>query len=85
MDVKEKVKEFILTEICEDLGMDISNIGEDESLIRAGIMDSLGILKTLSFLDEEYEISLPREMIKPDTFENIKIICELIEKQKSQE
>lgn len=82
MDVKEKVKQFILTEICEDLGMDISNIEEDESLIGAGIMDSLGILKTLSFLDEEYDISLPRDMIKPDTFENIKTICDLIEKQK---
>ena len=49
MDFKEKIEQFILTEICEDLGLNIQHIQEDQPLIDSGIIDSLGILRLLSF------------------------------------
>lgn len=81
MDFKKKIEEFILTEICDDKDLDIQHIKEDEPLIDSGILDSLGILKLLSFLDEELDIDISANEVKPENFINMKTICELIEKQ----
>jgi len=78
MDVKQKIKEFILKEICEDLGLDIQNIDDDEQLIDEGILDSLEILKLLSFLDEEFNIAIPAEKVNLENFKNLNTICEMI-------
>ena len=80
MDLKKRIEEFILTEICEELGLEIQQIKEDQPLIDSGILDSLGILKLLSFLDEELGIDISAGDIKRENFVDIKTICALIEK-----
>ena len=76
MEHKEKIEEFILTEVCPDLGLE--HISEDEQLIESEIVDSLGILKILSFLDDEFGVDLSDDEIKPETFSTISSIMELI-------
>ena len=73
-------KEFIIKEICTDLGVNIQSISEDEPLIESGIVDSLGILQILSFLDEELGIDLSSDGIDPEKFVDIKTICQMAEK-----
>ncbi len=81
MELRDKIEEFIVTEICDDLDLDVEHINDDERLIEKGILDSLGILKLLNFLDEEMDIDISANEVRPDNFTNIKTICELIEKQ----
>ena len=81
MELKKTIEEFILTEICEEAGLDIDHIGEDEPLLDSGIIDSLGILRLLSFLDEELDIDISADEIKRENFVDIRTICALIEKQ----
>ena len=76
MDVKEQIKEFILTDLCEDL--DVDQIEDDQNLFDSGILDSLGILKILSFLDEELDIDISSDEIKPENFATLNKICLLI-------
>jgi acyl carrier protein len=76
MELKEKIEQFILTEVNSDIGL--THLGEDDALIDSGIIDSLGILKILSFLDEEFGLDLSSEVIRPEKFATIKSICELI-------
>jgi acyl carrier protein len=80
MDLKKTMEEFILTEICNELGLDIQHIEENYPLIDSGILDSLGILKILSFLDEELDVDISTNEIKRENFVDIKTICALIEK-----
>ena len=80
MDFKKKIEQFILTEICDDLGLDIQHIEEDKSLIDSGILDSLGILKLLSFFDEELGIDISGNEIKVENFVNVRTICALIQR-----
>lgn len=75
MEQKEKLEEFILTEVCPDMGLE--QISEDTELIDSGIVDSLGILKILSFLDDEFGVDLSDEDIRPEKFATIKLILEL--------
>jgi acyl carrier protein len=76
-EIKERIKEFIRTEVNPD--RDLAEIGDDEPLIESGIIDSLGILKIMSFLDEEFGIDLSDQQITPDNFKNITSICSLVE------
>lgn len=80
MDLKKKIEEFILTEICADLGLDIQNIDDDEPLIDSEVLDSLGILKLISFFDEEFDIDISADGINPENFVNIRTICALVQK-----
>ncbi|MBW2058451.1 MAG: acyl carrier protein [Deltaproteobacteria bacterium] len=54
-------------------------IRDDESLVDAGVLDSLAILVTLSFLEERFGIVLDEGKLKPEELETIDSICEFIE------
>jgi acyl carrier protein len=75
-----KVKEFIMTEVNPDL--QLQKLDDDESLTDSGIVDSLGVLRILAFLDESFGIDLSSEEIKPENFRTVRSICELIETRK---
>jgi len=76
MEYKEKIEKFILTEVCEELGL--KGLGEDDELIDSEIVDSLGILKIMSFLDEEFGVELSDDDIRPEKFATIGAIIGLI-------
>lgn len=80
MDANEKIKGFILEEVCPEFGL--TQLGDDEQLVSSGLVDSLGILKILSFLDEEFNVNLGSDEIKHDNFSTVRNICELIEKNR---
>jgi acyl carrier protein len=74
-----RIKEFILTEVNPDLHLE--TLDDDQPLIESGIVDSLGVLKILAFLDEAFGIDLSSEQIKLENFTTVRSICQLIEKQ----
>jgi len=79
-ELNAKLKEFIMTEVSPDLNL--PQLDDDEPLIESGIIDSLGVLKIMAFLDEEFGIDLSAEQIKLENFKNVTSICSLIEKNK---
>jgi acyl carrier protein len=79
-EFKAKIKEFIMTEVNPDHNLE--GLGDDEPLVDSGIIDSLGILKIMAFLDEEFGVDLSDQQITPDNFKNITSICSLIETNK---
>ena len=76
-----KLKEFIMTEVNPDLNL--SQLDDDEPLIESGIIDSLGVLKILAFMDEAFGVDLSSDQIKLENFKNVISICALVEKQKN--
>jgi acyl carrier protein len=80
-EFRARIKEFIITEVNPDRNLE--ELGDDEPLIDSGIIDSLGILKIMAFLDEEFGIDLSAQQIKPDNFKSVISICSLIENNKA--
>lgn len=70
-----------MTEVNPDLNL--SQLDDDEPLIESGIIDSLGVLKILAFMDEAFEVDLASDQIKLENFKNVSSICALVEKQKN--
>jgi acyl carrier protein len=78
-ELSAKIKEFIITEVNPELNL--SHLDDGEPLIESGIVDSLGVLKIMSFLDESFGVDLSSEEIKLENFRDVRTICELVSKQ----
>jgi len=81
MDSKSLIKQFILTQLVKDSATkDLSDI---DSLIDSGIIDSLAIMKLLSFLEEQFEIQIGGDELVMENFETIDAIEQMIAGKKA--
>ena len=48
-----------------------SFFGDDTSLLKSGIIDSMGVQDLLIFLEEEFKITIYNEDLQPGNFETI--------------
>jgi len=80
MEIKEAVRNFFMQELKDNGFHD--GILDDQSLVDTGIMDSLAILVTLSFLEEQFGIVVDEDKLKPKNFETVNAICKFIKKNK---
>jgi acyl carrier protein len=61
-EIKAKVKSFILNEYLP--GEDPTALTDDTPLMTTGILDSIAVLKVVTFLENEFGISIqPREAV----------------------
>ena len=79
MDIKDCIKQFIQTEILYD--KEKVALEDSTPLIDSGIVDSLGIVKLLAFLEETYAIRMNEDELIPENFESIEVIFLLVEKK----
>ena len=77
MEIKKALKDHILT----DRGGHRNSLADDEPLIESEIIDSLGILKLIAFIEEKFKVTIPDEELIPENFETITDIASLIERK----
>jgi acyl carrier protein len=78
-ELSARIKQFIIDEINPDLHL--TDLDDDEPLIESGIVDSLGMLKIMSFLDETFGVDLSSAEINLENFKDVRTICALVETQ----
>ncbi|MDF0665646.1 MAG: phosphopantetheine-binding protein [Nitrospira sp.] len=78
-DVGAEIKRFILTEVAAELNLE--RLEDNEPLIESGIVNSLGILKIMGFLDESFGIDLSSDQVKLENFKDVDTIRNLVECQ----
>jgi acyl carrier protein len=57
------------------------NVQLDDSLIDSGIVDSLGILDLVSFLEGQFGMQISDEELLPENFQTIKCIADLVKRK----
>jgi acyl carrier protein len=73
------IREFIHSEIIgSSNGI---NLEDTHSLFGSGIIDSLGMMKLLLFLEEKFVIQVTDEDLTPENFESIRTLSLLVEKK----
>lgn len=78
-DVKDRVKRFINTELVRKDG--VGTITDGESLLEGGVLDSLGVLRVLGFLEEEYRFTVRDEDVVPENFESVDAIAAFVQRR----
>jgi acyl carrier protein len=79
MSRMQTLEKFILTEIAAQLNKE--NLNPDEDLLEQGIIDSLGILKLIVFLEEAFGTKVSEEEIIPENFQTLNTISKFVEQK----
>ena len=74
----DQIKDYIIRELVND---ENEQIKEDALLIESGIIDSLGIMKLILYLEETYKVSIDADDILPENFSTIEKISAMLEKK----
>ena len=79
MDTRERIREFILSDLVTD-GKD-ETIQDDDSLIASGVIDSMGIINLLGFVEEKFSIEISSDELLPENFETLSTITDLVNRK----
>ena len=79
-DVENKIRDFIVHKIM--LKKDVSVLGLDDPLLETGIINSFGIVETVSFIEKEFGITIGDPDIVPENFDSVRAIMNLVNSKK---
>lgn len=79
MDVLQSVREFIETNFLFREGRD--SVGETESLLDAGLIDSTGVLELVTFLESQFSLTMADEDIVPENLDSVQQIAAYVQRQ----
>jgi acyl carrier protein len=78
MDNTQKVKEFVVEEFMPDVSVEELDAGFD--LLEGGVVDSLGLLKVVAWLETEFNIEVDDSELGPESFRTVTAISDYIGK-----
>ena len=81
-NIKQQIVEFITTNFLFDESSNV--LGEVDSLLETGVIDSTGVLELVAFIEETYGIKIDDEEIVPENLDSIINIAAYISQKLSQ-
>jgi acyl carrier protein len=78
MNASVIIKEYIREELMNGSN---GELDETENLLAAGVIDSLGILRLVSFVEEKFGIEVPDEDVTIDNFQSVKAMSDYVASQ----
>lgn len=78
--MKESIRDFIMEQFPLARQRDISN---EDSLLDDGLIDSMGTLEVVMYLEETFNILLEDEDLVMDNFASITTLAEFVEAKRS--
>jgi acyl carrier protein len=79
MTTSKNIEKFLLTEMGADFGK--QSLDPDEDLLDQRIIDSMGILKLVVFLEKAHNIKVLDEEVVPENFQSINSMIKFIEQK----
>ena len=58
------IRQFLVEDVFYD--RDLTSLGPEDSLLQKGLLDSMAILKTVTFCEEQFGITIPDQEVLPD-------------------
>ena len=71
-ETTQKIKEFIVEEFMPDVP--VEELEDDFDLLTGGVVDSLGLLKVVAWLEDEFDIAVDDSELGPDSFRTVAAI-----------
>ena len=75
-----KIKEFIVEEFMPDVP--VSELESDFDLLTGGVVDSLGLLKVVAWLEDEFDIGVDDSELGPDSFRTVAAIKAFVDQSR---
>jgi acyl carrier protein len=78
-DCKNKIKSFIVDNF---LFGNANGLNDDTSFLEEGIVDSTGVLEVITYLEEEFSITVDDEELIPENLDSINNLVVFVGKKK---
>lgn len=80
MDMKDQIRGFIAENfLFSNNGFDLD---DDESFLEAGVVDSLGVLELVTFVEEKFDVPVADDEIVPANFDSVNNLTAYIESKR---
>ena len=76
MDIVTKIRQYISQNLL--FSEDGFHYSDDDSLLGEGIIDSMGVMEMVVFIEQEYAIAVPDLEITPENFDSVKKLAKYI-------
>ena len=77
-DVQSKLRHFIASELM--YGDDDDVLSDEEPLLGSGIVDSLGIMRLVSYIEEEFGVAVPEDQLVPEHFQTVNRLAAFVQR-----
>lgn len=77
------MEEKIIGYIQEELNPDLEELSTTDELLESGAIDSMGVIRLVSYLEEEFGISVPPQDMVIENFEHVDAMVKYIQEVKS--
>lgn len=81
MSVEPRVRQFLLNNYL--FTDDDAALGNDDSLLQKGIVDSTGMMELIAFLEEQFAIRIDDEEMVPDNLDSVRNIVAFLTRKSS--
>ncbi|MEZ5550305.1 MAG: acyl carrier protein [Pseudomonadales bacterium] len=81
MSIESKIRCYILENYL--FSDDESSLGNEDSFLDKGILDSTGILEVIYFIEEEFGVSVADEEMIPENLDSVSRIVNYIQSKQS--
>ncbi len=78
MDTQAIIKEFVVNELAKGRK---ATIKEDDDLLSEGIIDSLGILQLVAFIEEKFGYNVPDEDVVIENFMSVNALASYLDQK----
>src|SRR5437588_2770728 len=68
-NIEQPIREFIATRLL--YSNESFNYADDASLLREGIIDSLGVVELVEFLQGHFQFKVEQQDVRPDNFDSV--------------
>jgi len=69
MDVQETIREFVASHFLK--GGEVTTIGDNVSFLEEGIIDSVGVLELVAFIEETFSFRVEDEELIPENLDSV--------------
>lgn len=79
--VKEDIKKYILETYL--FTSDPNALGDEESFLDRGIIDSTGVLELIMFLEEQFGVTIADEELLPENLDSVSRVAAFVERKRA--
>lgn len=73
-DIRTDIRNFLQ----QDLARDLTGVEDSTSLLQAGVLDSLGVMQLVAFLQERFGVRISDDDLVPENLESVDAIAAFV-------
>ena len=77
MEITTTLTQFISSQLLAD--QQDANLGPEDNLLLSGLIDSLGVMRLVNFIEAEFELEVPPQDVTIENFQSVSILAAYLE------